>query len=147
MNEFLNVSIVAFTGDENYANNINRIVTAEHYKNTNKDTIHDDYCAGVAAAVCYPRSALYRILHELFSRNGFTFWLEKPTSKQSSCSCSVTYLTISAQACDTAIRCMDASRRSWSTILLCCCKLVAIRSITAVSERPMVNNLRWLCEG
>lgn len=84
------------------------------------------------------------MLQELFSRNGFTFWLENPTNRQSSCSCSVTYLTISAQACVTGIRWMDASRRSWSTMLRCCCRLLAIKSMTAVSERPMVNDWRWL---
>lgn len=81
-------------------------------------------------------SVLYRIWQELFSRNGFTFWLEKPTRRQSSCSCSVTYFTMSAQACDTGKRCMLASRRNWSTMLRCCCKLLAMRSITAVSESP-----------
>lgn len=78
------------------------------------------------------------MLHELFSRNGLTFWLVNPTNRQSSCSCSVTYLTMSAHACDTDIRWMDASRRSWSTMPRCCCKLVAIKSMTAVSDRPMV---------
>lgn len=81
--------------------------------------------------------AVYRIWHELFSRNGLTFWLENPTSRQSSCSCSVTYLAISAHACDTGIRWIFASRRNCSTILRCCCKLLAIRSIWAVSESPV----------
>lgn len=81
---------------------------------------------------------IYKIWHELFSRNGLTFWLEKPTNRQSSCSCSVTYLTISAHACDTGIRWMLASRRNCSTILRCCCKLLAIRSMTAVSDSPML---------
>lgn len=77
---------------------------------------------------------VYKIWHELFSRNGLTFWLENPTSRQSSCSCSVTYFTISAHAWDTGIRWIFASRRNCSTKLRCCCKLLAIRSIWAVSE-------------
>lgn len=102
----------------------------------------------------------YSTVHELFSRKGFTFWLEKPTNKQSSCSCSVTYLTMSAQALDTGKRWLDASRlnwimgekcllfssplrekkfhHTWSTIDRCCCKFVAMRSITAVSDKPIV---------
>lgn len=87
--------------------------------------------------VCLLFFAAYSIWHELFSRNGFTFWLENPTSKQSSCSCSVTYFAISAHACDTGIRWIFASRRNCSTILRCCCKLFAIRSIWAVSESPV----------
>lgn len=88
-----------------------------------------------------PRTAqsAQMILQELFSRNGLTFWLEKPTSRQSSCSCSVTYLTMSAAACVTGMRWMAASRRSCSTMPRCCCRLLLIRSMTAVSERPMVN--------
>lgn len=81
----------------------------------------------------------YRMLQELFSRNGFTFWLEKPTSRQSSASCSVTYFTMSATACETVIRWMAASRRSCSVIARCCCRFEAIISITAVSDSPMVN--------
>uniref|UniRef100_A0A2M4D200 Putative secreted protein n=1 Tax=Anopheles darlingi TaxID=43151 RepID=A0A2M4D200_ANODA len=85
----------------------------------------------------------YRMLQELFSRNGFTFWLENPTSRQSSASCSVTYFTMSATACDTVMRWIAASRRSCSVIALCCCRFEAIISITAVSDNPIVNVLPW----
>lgn len=75
----------------------------------------------------------YKMWHELFSRNGFTFWLENPTSKQSSCSCSVTYLIMSSHACETLIRWMDASRLNCSTTWRVFCKLDAIMSILLVS--------------
>lgn len=76
---------------------------------------------------------VYKMWHELFSRKGFTFWLENPTSKQSSCSCSVTYLMMSSQACDTFTRWMDASRLNCSTTWRVFCKLDAIMSILLVS--------------
>lgn len=76
---------------------------------------------------------VYKMLHGLFSRKGFTFWLENPTSKQSSCSCSVTYLMMSSHACDTFTRWMDASRLNCSTTWRVFCKLDAIMSILLVS--------------
>lgn len=61
---------------------------------------------------------VYKMLQLLFSRNGLTFWLENPTSKQSSCSCSVTYLIISETAWVTGILWIAASRRSCSVTAL-----------------------------
>lgn len=62
--------------------------------------------------------ASYKMLQLLFSRKGLTFWLEKPTNRQSSCSCSVTYLMMSFTACVTGIRCIAASRRNCSVTAL-----------------------------
>lgn len=60
----------------------------------------------------------YKMAQLLFSLNGFTFWLEKPTSKQSSCSCSVTNFMISPTAWVTGMRWIAASRRSCSVTAL-----------------------------
>lgn len=83
----------------------------------------------------------YKILHEFFSRNGFTFWLENPFSRQSSLSCSSMYFIISWHACDTCMRGTFASRRSCSLMMRCCCRLAAIMSSTAVSASPMLLTL------
>lgn len=61
---------------------------------------------------------VYKMLQLVFSLNGLTFWLEKPTSKQSSCSCSVTYLMISETAWVTGILWIAASRRNCSVTAL-----------------------------
>lgn len=86
----------------------------------------------------------YRIWQELFSRKGLTFWLEKPTSKQSSASCSVTYLTMSATACVTGTRWIAASRLNCSVMARCCWRFEAMMSITAVSDSPMLE--RFCCD-
>lgn len=87
--------------------------------------------------------AHYKIWQELFSRNGLTFWLEKPTSRQSSASCSVTYLTISATAWVTGTRWIEASRLNCSVMARCCWRFEAMMSITAVSDSPMVKSFGW----
>lgn len=79
-------------------------------------------------------------VQELFSRNGLIRWLVKPCRRQSSCSCSLMNLTMSATACETSMRLMAASRRSCSVTARCCCKFEITMSINAVSERPMVAN-------
>lgn len=82
----------------------------------------------------------YNSVQGVFSRNGLTLWLEKPTKRQSSCSCSVIYLMMSLTAKDTGIRLIAPSRRSCSVIQRCCWRFETTMSINAVSERPMVNN-------
>lgn len=77
----------------------------------------------------------------LFSRNGLFFCELKPTSRQSSCSCSLMNFMISITACETEIRLIAASRRSCSVIWRCCCKLEIIMSITAVSDRPILKGV------
>lgn len=77
----------------------------------------------------------------VFSLKGFTRWLENPTSKQSSCSCSLMYLMMSLTAIETGILFTAASLRSCSVTKRCCCRFETTMSINAVSDRPMVNNL------
>lgn len=76
----------------------------------------------------------------LFSRKGLDFWDEKPTSKQSSCSCSVMYFMMSSTALLTVIRFRAASRRSCSVTRRCCCKFVITMSITAVYVQQKWKN-------
>lgn len=78
-------------------------------------------------------------MQELFSRKGLTFWLENPTRRQSSCSCSLMYLTMSDTATETGIRLIAASLLNCSVTARCCCNVETIMSITAVSDRPMLN--------
>lgn len=78
----------------------------------------------------------------LFSRKGLDFCDEKPTSKQSSCSCSVMYFMMSSTALLTVIRFRAASRRNCSVTRRCCCKFVITMSITAVYAQQKRENLR-----
>lgn len=95
-----------------------------HRSGYNTEWLNDDQFhppverAGPPPSCWVARSAAYKIEQLLFSLNGFTFWLENPTSRQSSCSCSVTYLRISETACVTGIRWIAASRRSCSVTTL-----------------------------
>lgn len=82
---------------------------------------------------------VYKTVQELFSLKGLTFWLENPTRRQSSCSCSLINRTMSATATDTGIRLIEASLLSCSVTARCCCKVDTIMSITAVSDRPMLK--------
>lgn len=83
----------------------------------------------------------YSKVQLLFSLKGLAFCELKPTSKQSSCSCSAMNLVMSATAWDTVILFIAASLLSCSTICLCCCKVEIIISITAVSERPILKGV------
>lgn len=83
----------------------------------------------------------YIKVQELFSRKGLILWLENPTRRQSSCSCSAMNLMMPATASDTGVLLIAASRRSCSVTALCCCNVDTTMSINAVSERPMLNNL------
>lgn len=74
--------------------------------------------AGPLPSCWVTRATAYKIEQLLFSLNGLTFWLENPTSRQSSCSCSVTYLRISETAWVTGILWIAASRRSCSVTTL-----------------------------
>lgn len=72
----------------------------------------------------------YKIAQELFSRKGLDFCEEKPTRRQSSCSCSMMYLTSSSTALLTEMRLTAASLRSCSVTWRCCCKFEITMSIT-----------------
>ena len=78
----------------------------------------------------------------LFSRKGFDFCDEKPTSRQSSCSCSVMYFMMSSTALLTVIRFKAASRRSCSVTWRCCCKFDITMSITAVCVRDKSESVK-----
>jgi len=78
----------------------------------------------------------------LFSRKGLDFCDENPTSRQSSCSCSVIYFIISSTALLTVIRFRAASRRNCSVTCRCCCKFVITMSITAVCVRDKSESVK-----
>lgn len=71
-----------------------------------------------------------RIEQEPFSRKGLDFGEQKPTSRQSSCSCSIMYFIRSSMALLTLTRFTAASRRNCSFIWRCCWRFDITMSIT-----------------
>lgn len=103
-----------------------------HWSGYNTEWLNDDQ---FHPSVVLGHSA-YKIAQLLFSLNGLTFWLENPTSRQSSCSCSVTYLRISETAWVTGIRWIAASRRS--------CSVTTLKTTNAQNQQTLFNAIDGL---
>lgn len=88
--------------------------------------------------VCVSLSA-YNTLHELFSLNGFNFWLVNPVNRQSSFSWSAMYFISIPTVSETRMRGISASRLNCSFIIRCCWTVAAIISKMRVSASPILK--------
>lgn len=96
--------------------------------------------------VCVSLSA-YNTLHELFSLNGFNFWLVNPVNRQSSFSWSAMYFISIPTVSETRIRGISASRLNCSFIIRCCWTVAAIISKMRVSASPILKLLFQIAIG